>query len=287
VPYVEFPPRPALAGLVKCVWNYEANAHETASRFERIVPDGNPEFIVHHGTPFTVVTPERVRTILPRAFMMGQMTRPIAFDPNHGTPRIVGVRFHPAGARAIFGAAMDEFTDNPVELMDLAPRSTPALIDRLASAASPPLRAAIVEDFVAGCADRHARFRDEAVHRWTARLACTKGALSVTELAKEAGLSSRQVERRFLAQVGISPQRYANVIRFRSVFNLLTSRAQPDWATVAASAGYFDQSHMIRDFQRFLGCPPSAFLNQRRGLSPDRVELEAQTTCRVVTNPLQ
>ena len=41
MPYVEFLPRPELAHLVRCVWNYAADATETEGRPERIVPDGN------------------------------------------------------------------------------------------------------------------------------------------------------------------------------------------------------------------------------------------------------
>jgi AraC-like DNA-binding protein len=67
------------------------------------------------------------------------------------------------------------------------------------------------------------------------------------------------------------------------VFDLLTGASKPDWATLAAGAGYFDQSHMIRDFQRFLGCSPTAFLTQLRGLSAVLVGLDEETPCRVVT----
>jgi AraC-like DNA-binding protein len=283
MPYVEFPPRPDLAHLVKCVWNYEASAEETAGRPERIVPDGNPEFVVHYGAPFSEITPERGKEPQPHAFLMGQMTRPLTLDPSQGTPGIVGVRFHPAGMRAMIGAAMDDFTDHHLKVEDLAPRATTLLIERMATSLNSAGRAAIIQDFVADFAARHARFQDQAVQQWTARLTHAKGALSVATLAQEAGLSTRQLERRFLSQVGISPRQYANVVRFRSVFDLLTPCKRPAWAALAAGAGYFDQSHMIRDFQRFLGCSPSAFLSQLRGLSAVLVGLEAETPCRVVT----
>lgn len=287
MPYVEFLPRPDLAHIVKCVWNYESAAGELDGRPERIVPDGNPELVVHYGHPFSEITAERGKKAQPRAFLMGQMTRPLALDPTQGAPGILGVRFHPAGVRAMIGASMDEFTDRHLKVADLAPAAAESLVDQIATAPNAASRAAILQAFVAKRAAYHARFQDTDVGRWTARLARAGGRLSVADLAREADLSPRQLERRFAAQVGIAPRQYANVIRFRSVFDLLTGASKPDWATLAAGAGYFDQSHMIRDFQRFLGCSPTAFLTQLRGLSAVLVGLDEEAPCRVVTRRAQ
>jgi AraC-like DNA-binding protein len=287
VPYVEFLPRSDVAHIVKCVWNYESAAGETDGRPERIVPDGNPELVVHYGHPFSEITAERGKQAQPRVFLMGQMTRPLALDPSQGAPGIMGVRFHPAGVRAMIGAAMDEFTDHHLKVADVAPAATTRLVDQIASAANAAGRAHVLQNFVAERAIAHARFQDTDVARWTTRLARANGRLSVGDLAREAGLSTRQLERRFATQVGIAPRQYANVVRFRSVFDLLSGAGKPDWATMAMGAGYFDQSHMIRDFQRFLGCSPTAFLTQLRGLSAVLVGLEEETACRVVTRRAQ
>lgn len=283
MPFIEFLPRPDLAHIVKCVWNYESTAGEREGRPERIVPDGNPELIVHYGHPFSEITAERGKQAQPRAFLMGQMTRPLALDPTKGAPGIMGVRFHPAGVRAMIGASMDEFTNRRLRIADVAPAATESLVDQIATALTAAERAAILQNFVAERAACHARFQDVDVARWIARLAYARGRLSIADLARDADLSPRQLERRFAAQVGIAPRQYANVIRFRSVFDLLNGAIKPDWATLAAGAGYFDQSHMIRDFQRFLGCSPTAFLTQLRGLSAVIVGLDEDTPCRVVT----
>ncbi len=283
MPYVEFPPAPEVAHLVKCVWNYAAGASETEGRPERIVPDGNPELVVHYGHPFSEYTPDERKQQQPRAFMMGQMTRPLALDPSQGVPGIIGVRFHPAGERAMIGAAMDEFTDQRLNVEDIAPGRAASLVDEIASARNAAARAAVLQRFVAQFANAHARYQDPAVTHWTTQIQRTNGQRAIARLAQDAGLSLRQLERRFRMQVGVAPRQYANVIRFRTVFDLLNGDTKPDWIGLALGAGYFDQSHMIRDFQRFLGCSPTAFLTQLRGLSAVLVGLDEETACRVIT----
>jgi hypothetical protein len=196
VPYVEFLPRSDVAHIVKCVWNYESAAGETDGRPERIVPDGNPELVVHYGHPFSEITAERGKQAQPRVFLMGQMTRPLALDPSQGAPGIMGVRFHPAGVRAMIGAAMDEFTDHHLKVADVAPAATTRLVDQIASAANAAGRAHVLQNFVAERAIAHARFQDTDVARWTTRLARANGRLSVGDLAREAGLSTRQLDLR-------------------------------------------------------------------------------------------
>ncbi|MBL9097264.1 MAG: AraC family transcriptional regulator [Alphaproteobacteria bacterium] len=283
MPYVEFKPRPDLAHIVKCVWNYDAAADDTAERPERIVPDGNPELVIHYGDPFAEIAPDGGKRLQPRAFVMGQITRPLALDACHGVAGVLGVRFHPAGVRALIGAAMDEFTNGRIEVSNFAPSRAKGLVDEIASAADAPARAEIIQNFVTDRAARSTRYQDTDVDRWAARIACANGRLTVTELAGEASLSTRQLERRFRTQVGIAPRDYANIIRFRSVFDLLTGGAKADWAKLAAEAGYFDQSHLNRDFRRFLGCSPTAFVTQLRGLTAVLVGADEDTACRVVT----
>jgi AraC-like DNA-binding protein len=283
VPYVEFLPDPSLAHLIKCVWNYEASTSERDGRPERIVPDGNPELVVHYGHPFSDYDETEKKQLQPRVFMMGQMTRPLALDSSHGAPGIMGVRFHPAGSRAMVGAAMDEFTDQRLDVADLAPREARTLHDEIASAPGAAARAAVMQRFVRDFVDANARFQDPMVMHWTRQLQSANGRLSIARLADEADMSVRQLERRFRLQVGIPPRQYANVVRFRAVFDMLTGDSKPDWIGLALDAGYFDQSHMIRDFKRFLGCSPTTFVNQLRGLSAVLVGLDEETACRVIT----
>lgn len=93
------------------------------------------------------------------------------------------------------------------------------------------------------------------------------GNLALTTVAERVGVSPRHLERLFARFLGVSPKAYASVCRFRRVLGRLksTSRAEPglgslplgeSLAALAADAGYFDPSHLVRDFRRFAGGVP-------------------------------
>ncbi|MCE9523328.1 MAG: helix-turn-helix domain-containing protein [Alphaproteobacteria bacterium] len=283
MPYVEFRPAPALAHLVKCIWVFEAESGQAYGRPERIIPDGNPELVVHFGHPFGALTPSGLYKPQPRAFLMGQMTQPVTLDASQGAAGVAGVRFHPASARAALGAAMDEISDQHLKVEDFDPGAAEGLVDEVASAPTAAARAWALQRYVADRAKRTERFQDATVQGWLSRIAAANGLMSISDLATDSGLSIRQLERRFLKQIGVPPRQFANVIRFRRVFDLLTYGGRQDWARLALEAGYYDQSHLIRDFHRYIGCSPSQFVSQMRGLSAVLIGLDEETACRVVT----
>ncbi|MFC9252370.1 helix-turn-helix domain-containing protein [Amycolatopsis thailandensis] len=68
-----------------------------------------------------------------------------------------------------------------------------------------------------------------------------------------AGLSERQLRRRFLVAVGLSPKAYARVVRLHRAMALARASSAPDWAEIAVRSGFYDQPHMIAEFRRAVG----------------------------------
>jgi methylphosphotriester-DNA--protein-cysteine methyltransferase len=70
--------------------------------------------------------------------------------------------------------------------------------------------------------------------------------------------------------VGLTPRTFARIGRLNRVLADLDVFADVHWTRVAADAGWFDQSHFIRDFKRHTGATPSAYLRaQRAEFTPD------------------
>lgn len=83
------------------------------------------------------------------------------------------------------------------------------------------------------------------------------GRISIANLAANLKLSERQFNRLFLAHVGLPPKTYASIVQFHRAIRLLKDHGLRA-SEVAHEAGYSDQAHMIRRFQRFGGFSPVA-----------------------------
>lgn len=86
----------------------------------------------------------------------------------------------------------------------------------------------------------------------------------VDDLARAAGVSSRTLQRRFATCAGVSPSWVIRRFRLLEAAELVCEGAQVDWADVAASLGYADQAHLVRDFRATLGDSPAAYARAQR-----------------------
>ena len=84
----------------------------------------------------------------------------------------------------------------------------------------------------------------------------------IEELSALAGISSRQMQRRFSAAVGYGPKMFKSVLRFQRLLYLAgNSVGRSSLADLAARADYADQSHMNREVRRFAGKSPGELLS--------------------------
>jgi AraC-like DNA-binding protein len=246
--YREIHPTGAASEFVECYWFLEHAGAETGS-IQRVVPDGTPELIFNLGQPFDGFSNGRWRT-QPTCFLAGQITGPLLLRPN-GPAKILGVRFLPQGAGRMLGSPMSETTDCIVPVQDLAPVLARSL-DRALESTSVAGQMASIETAI----QEYARINgkdDPLINEAVKQIAVARG-------ARDLGLSLRQLERRFLSVVGLSPKLFSRMRRFQSVFQAI-ERDSANWADAAITCGYYDQAHLIRDFHEFSGEAPAALLS--------------------------
>jgi transcriptional regulator GlxA family with amidase domain len=127
--------------------------------------------------------------------------------------------------------------------------------DRLRSANSWDERFTIAADVLNRRLGDRRSVDPEVVHIWR-RTVTNQGRVRVDGLADEVGWSRQRLWSRFRSQLGITPKRAAQLVRFDHAAHLLA--AGHAVARVAAESGYVDQSHLHREVMAFAGATPAA-----------------------------
>jgi AraC-like DNA-binding protein len=242
VGYQEAPPPPALAHRVACLWwrtpdgvpGDDGPAH-------LVLPDGCVDLVWHAG----------------RVVIAGPDTGPVAAAPSPATT--VGLRLRP-GAAAVLGESAAALRDERVAPDALWGRAGAELADRVAHAPDDRERLALLTAAVAR-RDAAAGPPDPAVAAAVSALA-GPGA-TVAGAARAAGLSDRQLRRRFLDHVGYGPKTLDRVLRLQRFLTLAITTTD-GLATLAASAGYADQAHLTREARALAATTPRELVAARR-----------------------
>ena len=164
------------------------------------------------------------------------------------------IRLSPVVAAAVFGAS-SEFTGTVAALDDVWVRDARQIEDRLRAAGSWDERFTIAADILARRLGARPLIDPEVAHIWRQTVA-SRGRVRVDGLADEVGWSRQRLWSRFRSQIGLTPKRAAQLVRFDQAAHLLAAGRAP--AAVAAESGYVDQSHLHREVKAITGLTPTA-----------------------------
>lgn len=252
--YVERPPVIALRPWVDKLWALRDAPEHTR---ERILPSGTLELVINlHEDELRIYSASdgEVCRRLGGAIVSGAYDRFFGIDTREHAS-IFGVHFKPAGAGALLGAPAGLLRNSHVELDAVWGPSASWVRERLCAEPNLGARFDIIESEL--CSRLAPMRQHAAIPLAVAQL--ERGS-SVASVAAHAGLSHRRFIEVFCSAVGMTPKAFARVCRFQSALSQLRGSASPDWCELAARAGYFDQSHLIREFAALSGLRPTELL---------------------------
>ncbi|MBD2720837.1 helix-turn-helix domain-containing protein [Hymenobacter armeniacus] len=234
-----FSPSPELSGFVECygLWHNDPEL-------------GPPTAATAHSPPADL-PPFSAQDPLGFARRMLWLRLP-------GRDEGLSIFFRPAGLYHLFGLSLAEGRTARAGPGEAALAFVNALLHRMQEAGSHVAWPAAADELLLAHA-AHTTALPDAVDAVAGSILRQEGRVSIEALAQGVGLSRRQLERRFLAEVGTAPKLYASLVRFNHAFRLLAASPAPNWQDVAYACGYYDQAHLIREFRRFTGQAPSAF----------------------------
>ncbi len=84
-----------------------------------------------------------------------------------------------------------------------------------------------------------------------------EGRAALSEAAAYACVSPRQLERLFGELVGVSPKKFAGLVRYQQVWRAVLFERDFNVQDAVHRFGFTDQSHLLRDFKRFHSLSPT------------------------------
>lgn len=259
--YSETKPQGHSARFVKLYWELSYSVNEMSGP-EPVLPDGCVEIIFDFRDRFLTYHRGDMAEIQPRSIVAGQLTSSLVIGPS-GETDIFGVRLNSESAFSLLGISMFEIRDQIVDLHDVIGAVEDELFEKLAAADGFNERIAVFEKYLVTL---NVPPVVAELTECVSILRSTNGAKQIAHCAADLRWSERRLERTFNEQIGLSPKLFARIIRFQS----LLSSADKDGSALldhAFAAGYYDQSHMIRDFRNFAGVTPMEYFGRDLMLS--------------------
>ncbi len=200
---------------------------------------------------------------MPPAYLIGRLDR-AALNVFGGQLRSFMIQFTATGVYRLLGLPIRELVNLSAEIGALAGVELRNWACSLAELPDHAARAAATDRVLrarlsVSSLSPHASRALEAATTVCTLMTQARGRVRVETLAQQLNCSPRTLLRHFEEAVGLPVRSAARVVRFLSARAHLDRHPAVSWTDVAFRFGYADQSHLIRDFQRYCGEPPSVY----------------------------
>jgi len=241
---------------VQYYWTLRTDAQSPSTPDHGVIPGGFAELVFNVGDQVSLSDSGSIFVAKAKSFVVGPFDRFRRFRAE-GQLELFGVRFRPGRAPFSSDLPLGEARNRAIPLdavwEDQERRAEiHALEFRLAQVSGITQQMACVARFLNKLL-RHCKEPDAVLTQALSLIAEAKGQIPVETLAAAVRISSRQLERKFTQHVGLSPKAFCRITRFRQAKFLLESMRGTHGCDLAYACGYYDQTHLIREFRWFTG----------------------------------
>lgn len=171
---------------------------------------------------------------------------------------LLSVLFKPAVSLDVFGLSARELHNQIVTLNEIWGSGADGFYNQLMVTPSVSERFVILENALLSRLTLY-RERHYAVEFALNALMATSASVSIAHLQQEVALSPPRFIQVFRNEIGLTPKLFSRLKRFHRLLDVISMGHNVDWAELALHLGFYDQSHMINEFQKFAGISPSAY----------------------------
>jgi len=258
---IYFPTTKTEEYLIKSIWRLQAfnNYNQT----ETILPKGTVELIFNlSDTIIYLNSAADVRATLPPCFINGINFKPFQLIKN-GQQLFVGIQLNVIALKALFEVPAMEFNDAIVESSQVC-KPLNDLYNQLFSESTFEGQVEIIRKWL---------YHKISTSRYLAALQKfhnwfyfpNVNSMTVKELGNRACISERQLRRLSTEWLGMNTEAFLLYSKYLLSLHLLHN-SDLSLTQIGLEAGYYDQSHFIREFKSYTDLTPKEYQASVRGL---------------------
>jgi AraC-like DNA-binding protein len=265
--FIPITPHPLLSPYVAKIHVFESSGRLPTKERKLIVPNANFKLTLTYRNG--IVAGIGDKTFIQaenKLSLTGLIDSPVILDSHEDaqTGTII-IEFNPLGAYRFFHLSYAEIKNQIVELADLIGNHAEILQSQLVEANSITLKLQLLQIFLIKQLEK--TVADPIYDYCIDRIFGADGLVTVTQLEKETGYSSRWLHAKFSEHLGTGPKNLSEIVRFKQFYQAFSAGANYQSLKEQIYHHYHDQSHFIRAFKRFTGSTPTDLQNSMNELA--------------------
>lgn len=262
IQFVHIEPHPLLKRFIEKMWLFKSSGRMPKEDMKLVVPNGNLKLTISYQNG--IVASLNGKTFSSKEHditLTGIVDIPVILDVDEDVAtETIGIEFNPQGVYRFFHFNLSNIKNQIYSLEDLLGKAGKQLAELIVNAISLQQKLFFVQQFL--FSQLLLQTEDLIFEYCVEQIRSSKGTITVKELEKKTGYSSRWLNMKFDEKLGVSPKHLCSVIRFSQYYHAFVTGDVKSFSRKDFYELYYDQSHFIKEFKRFTGLPPAKFEQQ-------------------------
>jgi len=197
---------------------------------------------------------------LSELFLYGQTIEPIELRII-GSYKLIVFQLYPFATRLLLNIDPREINDACFDLNDLKMVDTSETLSKLKESTTHE-QVKILSNYVLKLIKFSSADLDNRIKLAISIIINSKGSIPIKNLREQLFITERTFERKFAAEIGVTPKQFSKIIQFSFSLNQLQESDYYSLTDVAYNNNFADQSHFIKSFKKYTGQTPKEFSAQ-------------------------
>lgn len=260
--YREYYPSNKLRNIIACFWTISFEPKTIMHERDVVLPDGCTDLLINSGPYFTRIDLHTQEAFQVKDYaLIGQRKNAIEVSPTAETT-FFAIRFTPFGLRSVIPHASSELTGKMFDERVFLKRLVDPIQMILEKKNGFQEKLQQIELVLENKLEAGATI-NPIIKKATREILHAHGFFNVNSFCLKYGIHKSTLEKNFQSQVGLTPKEFASIVRFNYAHAQLRTGKYENFTHLALDCGYYDQSHMIKDFKRFSNSAPFKFIKAK------------------------